>query len=230
MIDFHTHVLPGMDDGAKDKGESAALTAMLKEQGVDQIVLTPHFYPDRESMADFLERRSAAYLELDHNADVRYWRASETYLADELFSYDSLDALCVESTRVLLLELPYEKQWSRSVYDRIDRLIARYGIKPVIAHAERYEATKKRRHAALFELIDIGCLLQFDADSLIDRRSRGDTRRLIRDGWLHIVGSDCHSQIARPPRFGQFMSVISKKPGREYMELLQENARNLLKI
>ena len=58
MIDFHSHVLPGMDDGAKDTDESLALLRLTKEQGIDGIVATPHFYPDRENPEDFLLRRS----------------------------------------------------------------------------------------------------------------------------------------------------------------------------
>ena len=57
MIDFHTHILPGLDDGAKTLDESIQLLKMEEEQGVDTIVLTPHYYHEREDLKSFLQRR-----------------------------------------------------------------------------------------------------------------------------------------------------------------------------
>ena len=64
MIDFHTHILPGIDDGAKDVSVSAAMLEMEKEQGVNEIVLTPHYYGKFYSPTDFVRRRAAAYEKL----------------------------------------------------------------------------------------------------------------------------------------------------------------------
>lgn len=64
MIDFHSHILPGIDDGSASVEESLKLLEMLAEQGVKTVVATPHFYPDRTSVSDFLRRRDAAYQRL----------------------------------------------------------------------------------------------------------------------------------------------------------------------
>lgn len=59
MIDFHTHILPGLDDGAKTLDESIQLLKMEEEQGVDTIVFTPHYYHEREDLKSFLQRRAS---------------------------------------------------------------------------------------------------------------------------------------------------------------------------
>ncbi len=61
MIDFHTHILPALDDGSRDVTESVAMMSMLAEQGIQTVVATPHFYANEHSVEHFLERRTAAY-------------------------------------------------------------------------------------------------------------------------------------------------------------------------
>ena len=61
MIDWHSHILPGIDDGSRDVSESLALIEKLSEQGVDTVVATPHFYADDNSVDAFLEKRNKAY-------------------------------------------------------------------------------------------------------------------------------------------------------------------------
>lgn len=69
MIDFHTHILPGIDDGAKSLEESLSLLKMEQEQGVDTIVLTPHYFHERQSLDAFLQQRNTAYEQLRHAAE-----------------------------------------------------------------------------------------------------------------------------------------------------------------
>ena len=228
MIDIHTHILPGIDDGAADKKESAALVEALKKQGASLLVLTPHFYSDRESLSDFAERRAKALKDMPRVSGIEYRTASETYLSEALFVYDSLDALCIQNTGVLLLELPYGKNWEPRIFRQIDRLMGKFGIKPVIAHAERYEAVRKHKKEIFRELLDIGCLLQFNADSLLLGSSRFETRKLLRDGWGFVLGSDCHNMTSRPPRLFDARELVIKKLGTELWDTLQKNAESLL--
>jgi protein-tyrosine phosphatase len=138
MIDIHSHVLPGMDDGAKDPEESRELINVLQDQGVTLLVLTPHYYPHQERLSDFLIRREKAYQSIS-DSDIEMILASETYLSEPLLSYDSIEALCIGDTGYLLLELPYLDKWGSSVMKQIEQLIAKYNVKPIIAHIERYE-------------------------------------------------------------------------------------------
>lgn len=236
MVDIHTHILPYMDDGARDLEESLALIQMLKEQGITSIVLTPHFYSHQESLSDFLERRQGSYKSLkravakviqksdmtqegksdseiclEDGSEFKMLLGSETYLSETLFSYDSISPLCIEDTKYLLLELPYVEKWGPSVFKQIDRLIAKFDVVPIIAHAERYEALQHNPEKVFQELVDLGCMLQFNSHSVVNRHSRYSTLKLIKNGWMDFIGSDCHNLHTRPPEFDLYNEIIEKK-------------------
>lgn len=207
MIDIHTHILPGMDDGARDAAESLAMIDKLKQQGVTGAVLTPHFYSHQETLEDFLLRREAAFKRISH-ADFSMTLGSETYLTESLFSYEYLGDLCLGKGKHLLLELPYTSKWGSSVYRQIDRLIDKYQVIPIIAHVERYEAIAKDREGIQQKLVDLGCLLQFNLESFIGAWSRGSSLRMFKHGWVDFLASDCHNLTTRPPAWDQ--EIFSK--------------------
>ena len=218
MLDIHTHILPEMDDGAKDKEEAAALITLLKNQGVTIAVLTPHYYPFEEKLPDFVERRLKSYESIS-DSGFNMIPASETYLSESLFSNDSIDELTIANTRYLLLELPYFERWGAdSVYRQISRMISKYNIRPVIAHADRYECITGKKGMAIQKLTDLGCLIQINIDSVIDRETRPLMIKLIKEGWVDFVGSDCHNLLERPPRFDLFNKIMRKKLHTDYKE------------
>ena len=217
MIDIHTHILPGMDDGAEDVNEALALISLLKKQGVTLAVLTPHFYSYKESLSNFLERRYLSYQSIA-NSDLDMLLASETYLSGSLFSYDSIDQLLIANTRYLLLELPFMEKWELGVFKQIQHLIGKYNVTPIIAHVECYEPVRYKKEKVLQELVDLGCLLQFNIDSVVNRKSRASTLKLIKGNWADFVGSDCHNMTTRPPQFDTFNKIVEKKLCPEYKE------------
>lgn len=212
MIDLHTHILPNMDDGAQNRDEAFALISLLKAQGITKIVLTPHFYPHMEKLPDFLRRRDISYQSIA-GCDMELILGSETYLSEPLLSLDSIEELCIGRSGYLLLELPYADKWSRGVFRQIDHLIAKFNICPVIAHAERYEAVREHKEQIFQKLVDLGCMLQFNTDSVVDRKSRSETLKLIKEGWADFIGSDCHNIVSRAPQFDLFKEIVEKKLG-----------------
>lgn len=226
MIDIHTHVLPGMDDGAKDADEANQMLCLLKAQGITQVVLTPHFYAWEESLSAFLQRRMAAYQKIKE-LEIGLYLASETRLTEEVFLCESMDDLCIPNTRALLLELPFDNVWNNRIFRQIERLMSQYGVQPIIAHVERYRAVHKNKNV-LKELIDLGCLLQINTDSLVNRLTRAKTLRLIRDGWVQFIGSDCHNMQTRRPRHSEFQEILQEKLGENYAKYFHNNAKELL--
>lgn len=217
MVDIHTHILPGMDDGAKDAREAVALIDLLKRQGVAQAVLTPHYYPYSESISDFSERRKLSY-ESIKGCNFNMILASETFLTESLLSNDSIDELTIANTGYLLLELPLLEKWGQSVYRQISRVITKYNIKPIVAHVERYEPVKRRKEKELQELVDSGCCLQFNIESFLNRGIRTYAMKYYHRGWVDFVGSDCHNLTDRPPRFDEFQKAMIKKTKYEYLQ------------
>ena len=137
-IDFHTHIIPGVDDGSASPEMSAEMLELLKSQGVQKVVLTPHYYRESGTVDEFCNRRDKAFLNLmdyiNKNAsDVpEMIVASEVKLSYGMNELENLDLLCVSGTKVILLEMPYEK-WSDWMYNEIYALCAK-GYIPVMVH------------------------------------------------------------------------------------------------
>jgi len=218
MTDLHTHILPGMDDGAKTVEESLALLALEREQGVDTVVLTPHFYRNRENPAHFLERRKKAADTLREalasrgelprvklGAEVAWWPG----LAD----CGELNELCIEGTKTLLVELPFSP-WSERMVGSIYDLMGRTGVTPVIAHLERY--LKGQRAELVRDVLDLGVPVQVSGDVLLEFFKRGPAMKLLKADEAQLVASDCHNTSSRAPNLGDAMRVVEKKLGREH--------------
>ena len=110
MVDFHTHILPGMDDGSKSLRQSLIMLRMEREMGIDTIVLTPHFYARENDPARFLERRERAWERLSGHLGPRCPRlllGAEVLYFDNMDNAEHIASLCIGSTGVLLLEMPF---------------------------------------------------------------------------------------------------------------------------
>jgi len=225
MIDIHTHILPGIDDGAKNIDESLKLIELLHEQGVAGAVCTPHYYPYLMDINEFVNRRKEA-LNLIFESKIQLYSASETYLHEYLFHNSNLDFLTVENTDYLLLELPYIKKWDKNIFETIERLTIHFCIIPIIAHIERYPAAGKRD---IKRLKEIGCIMQLNVSSLLDKRIKRRALSLIRTGLIDVLGSDCHDIKTRPPRIKTALDVIGSKIGNQYCDRLIRNSSMIVK-
>ena len=227
-IDFHTHILPGIDDGSPDTGTSLAMIAKLAEQGVGKIVLTSHYYSDELPMEEYLLRRDAAFEELLPRcpAGIDLIPASATFVTEYIFNNADLRPLCV-GARYLLTEWPYTSSFTGRSARQLERLQSDYGLTPIIAHVERYPALIGDR-AKLEDLAEAGCLFQINLASLRSRGTRRVLTRLISDGLIHLVGTDCHNLTTRPPEYQPGIEWIEKKCGSRAVERLIEKAEALL--
>ena len=236
MTDLHTHILPGMDDGAADVEQSLAMLAMEAEQGVTRVALTPHFYPKREAMTDFLARRQAAYDRLteamallpeeERDKLPRLYLGAEVAWQSDLLDCPDLSALCLGGGKYMLVELPFTA-WNRQTVRQLWELMACHGITPVIAHLERYLADQSSR--MVDSLLELDVPVQISCDILGHVFARRRAMKLLRSGQAHLIASDCHNCTSRAPNMAQGLSVLTAKLGRERAEELQELADSLVK-
>ena len=231
-IDFHTHILPGMDDGSPDLETSEKMLVLLKQQGVHSVVLTPHFYSDRESLSDFLTRRENALAQLRPAADqmeIRIFPACELYFTDYIFNYSDLSSVCISSWKYLLTEFSFSCSFSETTLQKIEQLMASLNVIPILAHIERYPPLMKNQKL-LTRLIEMGCLTQVNLSSLIQRGflPRKAILNAIRDNLVSVVGTDCHNATTRPPDFAEGIQVIEKKIGMESVVALMTCASTIL--
>lgn len=196
VIDFHSHVLPGIDDGSKSIRESARMLAASAAQGVTHIAATPHFYPAETSPERFLERREQAA---------------------------EMEALCIEGTSLLLLEMPL-CAWSERMAAEITALQRGSGPAVMPAHVER--CLPLQRGAVWDQLLESGVLMQASASFFLRWNTRHRAVRLFDAGRIHLLGSDCHNMADRAPRMGDALAVMGEKRA----QALERRCRTLLRL
>ncbi len=229
MIDFHSHFLPGMDDGSKSVQESLKMLSLARDSGVNQIVATPHFYASKESPEHFLRRRESSWEALKEalpDDAPQIWLGSEVYYYTGISRTEDLDRLCIGGTSVLLLELPFHR-WTESVIAETVDIARGSGLTVLLAHIDRYLADQKPD--TWEELSQNGVLFQVNASFFLESwGSRRRALKLLKEGRIEVLGSDCHNMSSRRPNLAEAVAVIEKKAGREACERLEENAEWLL--
>ena len=161
MIDFHTHLLARMDDGAKDDAQSLDMVDDLIAQGVTRIVCTPHFYPYKESIAAFAERRDERFEHLAalcrDRQGLELIKGAEVYCFDTLEYIQDFSPLCIGKTSYILVELPFAGTMSKRVLKILRMITDRHALTPVIAHAERYPSMRIAPQRNIRKLRELGC-------------------------------------------------------------------------
>jgi len=231
MLDLHTHILPEMDDGAKDISESIKMVEMLNNQNVSTVCLTPHFYAYEESINEFLIRREKSYEILknslkDMDIKPEFLLASETYLVSNLFTIEDLKPLCIEDTRYLLIEMPFD--FSRKVFDELQKLISNFSVKLIIAHIDRYPVIFTDKKLMEY-LLDMGCFIQLNVSAF--NGGFFEKRRIfnyVKNDYIHFLGTDCHNLSSRKPVMEEYCSLIKKKLGEDFFQSFIARAENII--
>lgn len=231
-FDMHTHILHGVDDGAKTVEESLTIINRLRRAGVTDICLTPHYYTHKESLCDFVKRRDNAFAELKCyvSDDVKLHLGAEVFVTKYLFSNEEdLKAVCYKGTNYMLTEFPYSSTFTGESMVLINKLMNNYGIIPVIAHVERYPYLLKHQNV-LEELIESGVIVQSNACSFLSLSTRIKLAKMLRKGYIHIIGSDAHSINRNSPDAYNFLNdFISKKMPADVSDYVNGNSMRILK-
>lgn len=221
QVDFHSHVLPGIDDGSKDTDMSFAMLELEQAQGIETVIATPHFYADRDSVEAFLSRRKQSMERLMQASSREKKSLPQICLGAEVHYFSAigkasmLHELCVEQTKILLLELPF-RQWDDSIYENIERLFEKQGLNIVLAHIERYYGFQRDRHVWK-KILQLPVCIQMNAEAFIDWRRRGRNLRILKNSGRVLLGSDAHNLTTRRPNLLEGCEAIEKKLGSEYI-------------
>ena len=229
IVDIHTHILPGVDDGAGSVEETVEMLRMAHESGTRAIVATPHmFHPSFSNRsADEIRDRYEALLE-DLTAIAK--KASEEFLqdmeillgAENHWGPDFLQAfsrqmiLPIHKSRYLLLE--FHPLIPRSQLVRGTETLLSEGLSPLLAHVERYSAVQKDPDL-LQKLLDQGCLTQLNARSLEGRawaKNRRFALRLLGAGLISVIASDAHGAKERNASLSAVADILTHRfPARQ---------------
>ena len=142
MVDFHSHVLPRMDDGSASLKMSIEMLHMEAEQGIYRVVATPHFYAQHDSPRNFLDRRESAKSQLMEEISrqeglPQLFVGAEVYYFSGMSESECLADLRIEDTNYILVEMPMAP-WTDAMYEELYKIYAHRGLIPIIAHIDRY--------------------------------------------------------------------------------------------
>lgn len=217
MLDIHTHILPGIDDGSPSSEMSLMMLQKLKEQGVTAVCLTPHFYADVNDPDRFLKKRAMSYDRLLAGAEKMgmdqlplpvLLGAEVLYFNGMSRCPEVLESLCYKGSKILLLEMPFHK-WTSRMVDEVLQIQHFSGLKVVLAHVERYwaftsdDVFQQFRHAGIRMHLNCSCLLNW--------RSRKKALNEIKNGHIQFLASDAHNLTSRAPCFDEAFAVLEKK-------------------
>ena len=229
MIDFHAHLLPRLDDGARNLKMSAAMLVESKRQGIEISVATPHCYFDTD-VEKTIKKRDKVYNKLIRYIEKRKIETPqivlgfEVYLTEEVYQVKKLDELLIKGTNTMLVEMPREK-WDDHVFARLD-FIAEKGYDIVLAHPERYMAIDGEEEYD--RLFSYGFPGQLNAASVINPKTRDFSYRLIKEGRIKLFGSDAHNLGVRANFMKIASELISKNVGEEYINIFKSQAEYYL--
>ncbi len=230
LLDIHSHILPAVDDGAIDLDTSLKLLEMYKEQGITDIIATPHFDASVHNIEEFEYIVKEAYNELMAAKDEdmpNIYTGSEVYYFKGIGKSKGVRALTLCGSRYLLLELANGPITSSVISDITD-LSETLGIIPIIAHIERYADEKGFKD--LLKLISSGgCYAQINASSLLSPPFKRIAFKLMKQGYISFLATDTHSIIHRPPLLKEALDAVASTFGEDYKEMFIKNSNYLYK-
>ena len=215
MIDLHAHLLPDWDDGAADKAESDRMIEIAREDGISGIALTPHVFSMSKTRneAKDLKIRIRAFRDQTKPSGVDFYPGAEVYVHTEMISHIREHELTVNGSDYVFIEFP-----SQSLSGGASNLIYRMmlaGLIPIISHPER-NAEFARRPQALYEAVRNGALAQVTAQSLLGgfgKHTQNTSELFLRHGLVHLIASDAHNALARPPRLSAAVEKAAEIAG-----------------
>lgn len=221
MIDFHTHILPGVDDGSRVEEESIKIIEQAKKAGFTDIIATSHYL--EEHYEEDEETRKKLLEQLQSKVDVNLYLGNEFYITrnvEELLKDHKLST--INYSKYLLMELPFNNQVI-FLNEVIYKLLS-LGVVPIIAHPERYEYVQEDPDQ-LQELIDRGVLFQMNYGSIIGqygKKAQKTAKYLLKNDYIHFLGSDTHRINGIYLKIDKALKKIEKIVGKENLYRLTE--------
>lgn len=231
VTDFHSHVLPGIDDGSQSVEESIAMLRMEAEQGILHVIATPHFYPKYDSPRRFLERRENARMRLleameAQNGLPKISVGAEVYFFHGISDSEELSGLTIADSRYVLLEMP-QSPWTPRMYKEIEDIRDKQGLIPIIAHVDRYIRPFKT-YDIPERLQDLPVLVQANASFFLHRSTAGMALRMLKKDQIHLLGSDCHNLKDRAPNLSSAVERISRRLGDDVLMRIQDYEQEVM--
>lgn len=226
FVDIHSHILPGLDDGSADMNETMKMLQLASEEGTGTICATPHYRPRHwKHSASEAEETLLRTIQMIFNKgiDIELFLGNEVYYSEScIASLLSGECKTLNRSRYVLIEFQPATDFptiQRALYNTMAE-----GYIPLLAHVERYDNIFSDL-GKVDRLIEQGVYIQVNAGSVTGASGRGMaafTRKLLKHDMVHVIATDCHNVLHRPPLLKKCHKLISRKYSREYADLLMK--------
>lgn len=228
VIDLHSHICPGVDDGSKSVEMSIEMLQKMAAQGVTVVCATSHYYANQNSVHTFCDRRNAA-LQLLYEAMPqglpKILPGAEVAYFPRISEKAGLERLCIAGTKTLMLEMPF-CEWNSLQVEEVHSLVLDRGLDVVLVHPERFCFSKGNK-AYLEQLAKMPLAFQLNAEGFLHWRTRKQSLELLRMTKTPLMGSDSHNLTSRAPNLGDGRKVVARKLGEEFLAKIDANAARL---
>lgn len=233
VIDFHSHILPGLDNGSTDMGMSIAMLKEMYSQGIDVVVATPHFNPETQDIDEFLEKRNSAYFEMQFIIEKEAITVPKIILGAEVAympgieNYEELESLFISDTHMILLEMP-NGIWDQKVFNSLVELCFVKKIDLALAHYDRYTNNHGKEIANKVQKLPLW--IQADCGSFSKFMTGKKVMASLRDGEIHLIGTNAHNMKESPVNMFKFRRLVESKLGPATLEKIDEETKKVLNL
>ena len=235
MIDFHNHVLPGIDDGSKSFEMSISMLKEAYSQGINEVVNTVHFqHPKMDGINISLEKMKNLVFDIENELsgigiDIKIHLSAEVFYLPNLIDIKHEDYTTIGNGKYMLIEFQTHqlpKGFDQHLYD-----LYMSGTIPIIAHPERYKPIQDDI-SILVKLVNSGALVQIDAGSLLGHfgvKCNKTALKIVSSKMCHIIGSDAHNNDKRNFCLGDALKVCNSLVGRkESLNYVLNNPKKII--
>ena len=219
MTDMHTHILPETDDGAKDINTSVAMLEIAHEEGINTMIVTPHYHPGK-CMTDqaIIAERIELFRDIAKQLypDFRIYAGREIYYTGGISENIRSRKLTINNSRYALVEFDFHET-RQNIRNAMYNIMSE-GLIPIIAHIERYTDCV-RGWDFVYELKDMGVVIQINAASVTGEGGsevKKYVRSLLKEEIVDIIATDAHSAGHRSPRMKEAVLWVAARCGNEY--------------
>lgn len=231
IADFHTHILPNIDDGSSSLEESIRMLRSESDMGIKHVVLTPHFYAKHDNPDKFLKRRNESYLRLSeelkkHSGMPTLHLGAEVYYFDGMSKWEGLRDLSIDGSGYVLVEMPF-RSWTSRMYKELEDIYHNQGLVAIIAHVDRY-ITPLNAYDIFHKLSKLPVLIQVNSSFFTKSMMSLIAFKMLDKGMIHVIGSDCHNMTSRPPNLDLVLEKIEEKLGKDIIKAINAYEREIL--
>ena len=220
FVDFHAHIIPGADHGTSKNETTKKQLEVLSCAGIGKVVATPHFYPHKMLLEDFLARREVCIekmKEILSEESPLVYPAAEVLLTPRLDEMKGLEKLCIKGTNCLLVEMPsidFDTEMSNTLSN-----IKAHGLNPILAHIDRYPKENLDR------IFSRGLLFQLNAPAFLSLFGSKKFFTYAEYNEAVALGSDIHEKDG----YDEFDRACKKLAAKGSYDALMERSAAVLK-